>query len=327
MVMQTWISLAEGVALHGLLEDAMGDIVVRVDTQGFIETASSNIGEIGYDLSQLLLKPHLADLADRDHTSPVKEHIDRVLSGELEEGASVHWLEFPIDLARPAEPEVSDRSNPWYALSLRALSDEAGVVIGALGLLRSVDRKRALEGEVHTRSLVDPLTGLADRHAFCAALRRQLSSGLDGALAMFEIDRMRAVFMQYGQRTTDEIIWGFAKYLETMVGGEYELAQLDDERFGVILADVPIASSRRWVEEVLSTFASLTLTTSARSPRLSASAGLASISGSVDETLRQAEVALVMARAGGGMRVAECSTPSVPAAPSAQTSSVSRAAL
>ena len=310
--MQTRMSLAEGAALHGLLEEATGDIVVRVDPQGFIETASSNIVEIGYDLSQLLLKPHLADLADCDLFADLKSHIDAVLSGKAEETATADWIEFPIGLALPCEAGMPARPAPWYALSLRALTDDDGAITGAMGLLRSVDRKRALEGEVHARALIDPLTGLANRHAFCAALRRQVASGAQGSLAMFEIDRMRAVFMQYGQRTADEIVWGFAKFLEAMVNEEYELAQLGSERFCVILAGMPAKKSRRWVEDVLKTFASLTLTTSARAPRLSASAGLTPVAVSVDETLRQAEVALVMARAKGGMQVVESAGPPAP---------------
>ncbi|NQX93412.1 MAG: GGDEF domain-containing protein [Erythrobacter sp.] len=307
--MQTRMSLAEGAALHGLLEEVTGDIVVRVDRQGFIENASSNIAEIGYDLSQLLLKPHLIDLAEPEHSSDLKTRVDAVLSGAADENGSVDWFEFPVGAIRYGEPEEAAVLPTWYALSLRALTDDDGAVSGAIGLLRSVERKRALEGEVHTRALIDPLTGLANRHAFCASLRRQLVNAHDGAIALFEIDRMRAVFMQYGQRTADEIIWGFAKFLETMVGEDYELAQFDGERFCVILAGLSRQASRSWAEDVLKTFASLTLTTSARSPRLSASAGLARVEGSVDLTLRQAELALVMARARGGMQVAECVNP------------------
>lgn len=311
--MQTRISLAEGAALHGLLEEATGDIIVRVDALGFIETASSTIAGLGYDLAQLLLKPHLADLARREHAAELKAHIDQVLAGCPQESGAANWIEFPV--LRTGAPSLEETApfplqpTPWYALSLRALTDEAGAVTGAIGLLRSVDRKRALEGELHARSLVDPLTGLANRHAFCAALRCQISSGSQGALAMLEIDRMRAVFMQYGQRTADEIVWGFAKFLETMANGEFELAQWGSERFCVILAGLSPAASLRWTQDLLATFASLTLTTSARAPRLSASAGLAPIAGSVDETLRQAEVALVMARARGGMQVVESAAP------------------
>ena len=304
--MQMRMSLAEGAALHGLLEETTGDIVVRVDRDGFIESASANLCEIGYDLSQWLLKPHLTDLAQLDHVAVLKDHVDLVLSGRHDESGTVDWLEFPV-----GRPTLEDRPSnaahkTWYALSLRVITDDGGDVSGALGLLRSVERMRALECEIYSRALIDPLTGLANRHAFCATLRRQLASGQGGAMALFEVDRMRAVFMQYGQRTADEIIWGFAKFLETMVPDGYELAQFDGERFCVILPGLSRRASRKWTQDVLQTFASLTLTTSSRAPRLSASAGLALIENSVDWTLRQAELALVLARAGGGMQVAEC---------------------
>ncbi len=303
------MSLAEGVALHGLLEEVTSDIVVRVDRQGFIETASSNMADIGYDLSQLLLKPHIVDLADPEHARALRGHVAGVLSGRADDSGPADWLEFPIGQAPRAEDWGLSGANPWYALSLRALTDDEGSISGAMGLLRSVDRKRALEGEIHARALMDPLTGLANRHAFCADLRRHLSAGTQGTLALFEIDRLRAVFMQYGQRTSDEIVWGFAKFLETMVGDEYTLAQFDGERFCVILDGLVAKAARHWAQEVLMTFASLTLSNSARSPRLSANAGLAPIDVSVDSTLRQAELALVMARARGGMQLAECAGP------------------
>ncbi|MDJ0979394.1 MAG: diguanylate cyclase [Erythrobacter sp.] len=306
------ISLAEGAALHGLLEEATGDIVVKVDPHGFIETASSNIIEIGYDLSQLLLKPHLADLAKREYAAELKAHLEAVLAGSPEENASVEWLEFPVGIAEtPSHLEARPHQKVWYALSLRAMKNEDGAVIGALGLLRSVERLRALEGEVYSRARIDPLTGLANRHAICASLRRQLAAGEEGALALFEIDRMRAVYLQYGQRTADEIICGFAKFLEAVVPKDCELGQFDGERFCVILPGLARKASLDWAQEALETFASLTLTTTARSPRLSASAGLAVIETSVDWTLRQAELALVMARARGGMQVAQSQEPSL----------------
>ncbi len=303
--MQTRLSKADGVALHGLLEAATDDIVVRIDARGFIEAASSNISKLGYDLSQMLFKPHLADLAIPQHAPELKSRIDTVLADAPDENGLVEWYEFSVAAASAVKGVEPTEPSPWFALNLRALRKSDGDVTGALALLRSIDHKRALEGEVHARSSIDPLTGLANRHAFCSALRRHLAAGTDGALAMFEIDRMRAVSMQYGQRTADEIVWGFAKFLETMVNEEYELAQFDGERFCVILAGLSPKASRRWADEVLNTFASLALSTSSRSPRLSASAGLALIDGSVDSTLRQAELALVMARARGGMRVVQ----------------------
>lgn len=312
---QTLINLAEGVALRGLVEETPGDIVIKINSDGFLESASANISDIGYDLSQLLLKPHLTDLAERQFANDLKDHFASVLCGCKGENGTADWLEFPVGPAR-CDPDQPHRAHKlWYALSLRAITNETGAVSGALGLLRSVERLRTLEGEVYSRALIDPLTGLANRHAFCASLRRQLASGHGGSIALFEVDRMRAVFMQFGQRTADEIIWGFAKFLETMVPEDCELAQFDGERFCVILRGFPCRKARKWAQDVLQTFASLTLTTSSRAPRLSASAGLTPIERSVDWTLRQAELALVMARARGGMQVVQGQQPGATIAP------------
>jgi len=306
------ISLAEGAALHGLIEETTGDIVVRLDRNGFIETASENIGRLGYDLSQLLLKPHLADLTDRHHSNELHDHIASVLSGRTVESGAAEWIEFPTTHPVAADCDAGASEWLWYGLSLRAISDESGDVIGALGLLRSLERRRALEGEVRANSHVEPITGLANRNACCAMLRQQLASGHACTLAMFEVDRMRAVFMQYGQRTADEVLWGFARFLETMVHDSFQLAVFEGQKICVLLPGVSCRNARKWVQEVLQTLSSLTLTSPSRAPQLTASAGLTPVEASVDWTLRQAELALVMAKARGGMQVAEtlqCGSP------------------
>ncbi|MDY7096781.1 MAG: GGDEF domain-containing protein [Pseudomonadota bacterium] len=299
----------EGAALHGLLQETSGDIVLRLDEKGFIRHASDNIKNIGYDLSQMLLLPHIADLAEIEYTEEVSAYTTRVFETDDGGNAIADWLEFPIGQHCEEKTMSFERRRAWYALSLRTVRDDGSEVTGALGLLRSVERLRALEGEVFSRALFDPLTGLANRHAFRAALRRQISSDEGGTVALFEVDRMRAIFMQYGQRTADEIIWGFAKFLEAMVQPGYELAQFDGERFCVILPGQSGAEARRWAQEVLQTFGSLTVATSSKTPQLSATAGLTRIESCVDQTLKQAEVSLVMARARGGMQVAECEYP------------------
>jgi PleD family two-component response regulator len=192
----------------------------------------------------------------------------------------------------------------WYALSLRPMCDPAGVADGALCLMRSVQHLRSLEGELHTRTITDPLTGLANRQAFCASLRRHLAGGGGQVVAVFAVDGMRALLLRYGQRTADEVLWGFAKFLETMALPGHELAQLDGERFAVLLPEMTSRGAREWAEDVITTFAGLAAPTSAKAPQLTASAGLARVECTVDWTLREAELGLVLARAGGGRKVA-----------------------
>lgn len=320
--MEMHFSAAEGRVLHGLIEEASGDIVVRLDEAGFILRASDNSAELGVDLSALLLKPHVADLAAPGHRSDVEQHVQSVLAGEVARG----WIEFPIRTCSAHEPEECEADPQaclrWYALSLRLVTEGKDADLAALGLLRSVHHKHALQCEISANALTDPLTGLANRQALNISLERALEAGEDLTLAVFALDRMRAIFMQYGQRTSDEILWGFARYLDTMTRPPQELAQIDGERFAVILPGMSLRQARLWAQDVLSTFTGLTNSTPGRAPELTASAGLTRLERSVDWTLRQAELGLVMARAGGGMQIGICEQP---ARPTAEPSGIIRA--
>jgi GGDEF domain-containing protein len=302
--MKIALSDVEGQVLHGLLEESSGDIVVRVDRRGFIIHASANIAELGLDCVSALLPPHITDLAERDHAAFVNEHVTMALAGRLSGG----WIEFPATACDERATCREPQCQRWYALSLRPVYDATGAVEGALCLLRSVQQVRSLEGELHARAVTDPLTGLANRQAFAASLRRHLAQGGGQVVAVFAVDAMRALLLRYGQRTADEVLWGFAKFLETMAqtptNSGYELAQLDGERFGVLLPEMPLRVAREWADDVVQTFSLLAAPTSAKAQQLSASGGLARVECTVDWTLREAELGLVLARAGGGRQVA-----------------------
>jgi PleD family two-component response regulator len=126
-------------------------------------------------------------------------------------------------------------------------------------------------------------------------------------VAVFAVDGMRALLLRYGQRTADEVLWGFAKFLETMALPGHELAQLDGERFAVLLPEMTARAAREWAQDVVETFAGLAAPAPSparpKAPQLTASAGLARVECTVDWTLREAELGLVLARAGGGRQV------------------------
>jgi diguanylate cyclase (GGDEF)-like protein len=298
--MKIGLSEVEGHVLHGLLEETSGDIVIRLDRHGFIVHASANIAELGSDLTAALLPPHITDLAARDHAAFLGEQVMRGLKGCTQIG----WIEFPVALCADRATACEAHFPRWYALSLKPMCDASGAPDGAMCLMRSVQQLRSLEGELHARAVTDPLTGLANRTAFCATLRRHLARGGGQMVAVFAVDGMRALLLRYGQRTADEVLWGFAKFLETMALPGHELAQFDGERFAVLLPEMTARAAREWAEDVIETFAGLAAPASAKAPQLTASAGLARVDCTVDWTLREAELGLVLARAGGGRQLA-----------------------
>lgn len=292
---------ADGRVLHAPIESAIDDIVVRLDSAGFITYASANACELGIDLDALLLMPHISDFADPDYTAQIVHGVAGVLAGE----DAIARVEFPLREQGDAGLETgaqSPRLRRWYSISLRVIDDDDGSPQGALGLMRSVKHMQPLGAAAP----VDPHTGLPNRPIFCAILARAIAASEQQCVAIFAVDRMRAIFMQYGQSTADEIRWGFAQFLETMTRPEQEVGHLDDERFGVTLPGMSLRAAREWSADVIQTFADLTDSGSSRSQELTASAGLAQVENTVDWTLRQAELGLVMARAGGGMQVGQC---------------------
>lgn len=306
--MKMGLSDKEGAALHNLLEDVAGDMVIKLNAQGFIEHGSDSLTMFGLDIAQMLLPPHIAELADSEYSGQVSRHFECAMRDENWTG----WIEFKVK-GREPEPDCqeSDRGG-WYALSLRRLTTDTNELIGALGLLRSIERVRSLEDELFATALTDPLTGLVNRQVFLARLRDELVEGTGGYLAVLSIDRMRALFVQFGQRAADEINWGFAKFLQTMALPGSELAQIDGDRFAVLLPGMECDDARNWSNDLLDTLSSLALPASGRSPQITASAGLARIENTVDWSMRQAELALIMAQAGGGSRLAQCSDAASP---------------
>lgn len=311
--MQVAGSGVAGNVLHSLLEEFSGDIIIHLDQKGFLQDASGNIAEIGLDLRSVLLPPHITDLAHRDHAAYLGDKVSDVLAGH----PMVGWVEFPIlGCEEHRHRHQAARCQRWYALSLRPVLEPTGAIRGAVGLLRSVQQVRNLEGELHIRAVTDALTGLANRQAFCASLRRNLARGGGQIMAVLAVDSMRALLLRYGQRTADEIVWGFARFLETMILPEMVLGQLDGERFGVIMPAGDEAAARLWCDDLLTTFAALAATESPKGLSLSASAGLARVASTVDWILREAELGLIMAQASGGGQVRCGAIPRRPEMPS-----------
>ncbi|MFZ9395336.1 MAG: GGDEF domain-containing protein [Erythrobacter sp.] len=288
--MMNAFSARYGEILHEMLADTADSIVIKTDAEGFIEEASRGIETLGLRLSEMLFKPHIADLADSSHAAAVRAYHAEALNGH----PPVKRLEFPI-MTGPAELA-------WYALSLRPAPDERGAASGALGLLRSVEGRRMLEDELASAAMTDAVTGLANGRAFQAMLAHLLAHGAQGAVAVFEIDRFAALKLRFGHAIAQEMLWAFGRFLANILPPDFILARLDGDRFAVLMPQCDGAAAMEITRDILSTFASLSSDAQRAETRLSASAGIATVGGSLDTVMIHAERALVVARALGGKR-------------------------
>lgn len=283
-------------ALYGILADFGGDIVVKTDHAGFIEHASSGLERLGFSVSEMLIAPHLADLTDALHAELVRTYHRHA----MQSGPQVDRLEFPL------YPSVG--APRWYSLSLRPLvtdrpPNSSARSSGAVGVLRCVDQERMLESQLLETALTDPLTRIANRQAFLGMVGRCLAQGSSGALALFEIDRMRAIRLRFGQRAGDEVIGAFAGFLRNILPKGHILARLEDNRFGVMMPELQQRLATDLVSEILVTFAEISRDAELEEMRLTASASVTTLEESLDDTLARGEVALTLARSAGGHRV------------------------
>lgn len=103
--------------------------------------------------------------------------------------------------------------------------------------------------ETHNADLVeqtrtDPLTGLANRRAFSAALEAQLEAGRACCVAIIDIDHFKVVNDVHGHLVGDRVLAEVAAQLRATGGGHGIIARYGGEEFVWLLPDVPVAQAR-----------------------------------------------------------------------------------
>lgn len=290
-------TLHEGVALYGLLAEEARDVVLKIDREGFVVHASSGIERLGITIPDMLINPHLADLAEPDQADTLRAFLGVVMRG----GSASGWFEFA---ARRA-----DGGTDWFTLQLRPLLGGDGTAYGAIGIMRSIEERRALEERLFAATLTDPLTGLANRRAFRTMLRHLARHRPGGSLALFDIGHLHPLWLRHGASAGDRIVSAFAGLLRQLLHRDHILARIGDERFGVLMPDDAPPAAEAVAASALAELARATDSGAPEPIDLRASVGISAICGDADETLRRAELALVHARARGRGRIACGDTP------------------
>ncbi|WP_214407649.1 putative bifunctional diguanylate cyclase/phosphodiesterase [Pseudonocardia lacus] len=211
-------------------------------------------------------------------------------------GVEAQWLVMP----------VLDGPDRWFAMGAAgSVPDEAVVAV------QSVANQIALAlraGEAHrdltAQARVDPLTGLANRSAFTAALQRQCGAP-DGrsALLFLDLDDFKVVNDRLGHAAGDELLRHVAARLGRAVRPQDLCARLGGDEFAVLLPDS--GDTAHSVAERLVRLVAAPVSVNGRLVHVGVSIGLAFVSADVspDELLRHADAAMYAAKAAGKNRV------------------------
>jgi diguanylate cyclase (GGDEF)-like protein len=274
-------------ALHGMLAGDASDIILKTDREGFILCATQAIGRLGLPLQSMLIGPHLLDIASPSHVHLLRAEQAAALCGS----PSGRWVEFPARLE-------GERTH-WFEIQLKSLADAQGSTYGTLGLLRSIEQRKRLEQRLFEIELTDALTGLTNRRAFLAMLEHLVERKGGGCLALFDIDRFQSINLQYGQSIGDKVLMVFADLLRTYMRQEDIVSRVGDECMGVLLPTGDPKRAKATCRRVLDTLGDIREGVGSRELSITASVGIARIGGSLDDTLRRAEIATFIAKAKG----------------------------
>lgn len=277
--------------LYGILAEGTSDIVLKTDCQGYILHASPGIRQLGLQLNDLLIGHHIVDLVHSSWAGAIKTEHDAAIAGRPNGG----WIELPV-LTDTGE-------NRWFELQFRRLSDEVGAISGAICFMRSIEERRALQEQVFAAGMTDPLTGLTNRKAFIAMLQHLVDHRIPGCLALFNIDYFKTINIKHGQSVGDEVLVVFADLLRALMRSDDIISRVGSETLGVLLPKARADQAETLCARVITTLAEVRQTAGAQSLSITASAGVARIEGSLDDTLRRAELALFFAKAKGRNRL------------------------
>jgi diguanylate cyclase (GGDEF)-like protein/PAS domain S-box-containing protein len=281
----------ESSTLYRLLAETTTDIILKTDCEGFIVHASPGIEGLGFLLPSLLIGPHLLDLVHPSCAAAIEAEHAAALAG----GRGGKWIEF---LA-----QTKDHQPRWFELQMRGLSDDDGRIYGTLAIMRSIEERRSYEDKLFVAGMTDPLTGLTNRRAFILMLQHLVDSGAGGCLAIFDIDHFKAINMQHGQSAGDEVLVNFSELLRASMRSQDIISRISGESIGVLLPQATPDQAEAICQRIITGLAGRRGNAWSEGVGITASAGVARIGGSLDDTIRRAELALFFAKARGRNRL------------------------
>ena len=127
-------------------------------------------------------------------------------------------------------------------ISLRPLTDDAGVVTGAIGCLTDVTDKVQLRRELEMRAAVDELTACLNRSAILQMFeimldRIDLNAG--GLAVLFpDVDRFKDVNDRFGHAAGDQVLVEVCRRIRSALRGDDRVGRIGGDEFLVLCPSV-----------------------------------------------------------------------------------------
>ncbi|WP_242098679.1 sensor domain-containing diguanylate cyclase [Sphingomonas sp. CROZ-RG-20F-R02-07] len=275
-----FLRLQESDAGLRLLTDHLGDAILHTDVTGVIRYASPSLeGLSGIAPADIVTLPHETIIVAEDHAV-----MKAAREAALADPDRTVRVDYRVNLPTG---EIG-----WRETQIRAYQDSDGYPAGLVLVVRdSTDRRNEVEA-LERAAGSDPLTGIANRRAFFAALDDAAGSAnaRSSCLAIFDIDHFKQVNDRYGHANGDQVLKAVASEAQRALRGSDLLARVGGEEFAAILPDAVLSDAHTACERLRQRVEALCVDAGARGViRVTVSVGLVEIaSGATPSELYEA---------------------------------------
>jgi len=223
-----------------------------------------------------------------------------------------------------ADTPLTSGTKRVCALSLRALTDAAGVVTGAVGWLSDVSDRAQLHRELEVRASVDKLTSCLNREASLELVEQMTASpkapGEGNALIFIDLDRFKSVNDRFGHGAGDRLLAAAGDRLRGTARKGDAVGRVGGDEFIVICPRVGSSAQAVKIAERIAAATTATVDVGTGVAELRTSVGVAWTTEAIDANafLAQADSAMYESKRTGREGVTLFAPPGSDASPTPQ---------
>ncbi len=298
LVKENMLRTESEVRLSALVQHS-SDVILVLTSDTAVEYVSPSVRQVlGYDVAEFVGRRFLDDIPDADRALVVS-----ALGGVLaRRSGGSETFEFRIR-------HRDGRLLHTECLFTNLLNHAAvgGIVVN----LRDVSERKQFEEQLTYQTFHDPVTDLANRALFHDrvehALRRRGTGGRALAVLFVDLDEFKIINDTFGHAAGDGVLRAISARLRSAVRASDTVGRVGGDEFAVLLEDVAQEGDVSEITAHLLEVISAPLSVDDREASVRCSIGIAVVrstgasrpSTTVDELVRNAEVAMYQAKAAG----------------------------